>query len=201
MGTRLNRRRVRRSGCWLTARALRKLSLRRKFLAFACRKLANASFAETGNVAAIRVCIALSAAHASRCSLRDPTERTSAPQRELRSPFASKSGMSPLQRDGGGLLRCHDHRLRCGRLPLDPHGVTAGGHVDGVAADDATRQHLALRVHHFEPRAQRLGQRLVEARGVLGVEERTAAGIRPAPERRRELLIVERESRRCSRAC
>ena len=79
-------------------------------------------------------------------------------------------------------------------LPCDPHGVIAGRCRHGVAADDAAGDDLSLRVHHFEPGSQRGGQGFVQARGVLGIEERAAAEIRPAPEGCGELLIVERET-------
>jgi hypothetical protein len=68
------------------------------------------------------------------------------------------------------------------------------GNLHGVSADESARNHLTLGIQDFESRTQRFGQRLVEACGILGIEEGAAAGIGPAAEGRGELLIVEREA-------
>ena len=72
--------------------------------------------------------------------------------------------------------------------------MIAGGRRHGVTADDATGDHLALRIDHFEAGTQRRGERLVEAGCILGVEESAAAQVRPALERRRQFLVIEREA-------
>src|SRR5690349_11197420 len=117
-----------------------------------------------------------------------------------------KRGMRRFRTTGRSWLTEPRSECQVGRFPglhfdapaailpsLDADGMTAGRDRYRIAADDAAGQYLALRIHHFETRPQRRRQRLLEARGVLGIEERATAKIRPAAERGRELGIVERE--------
>ena len=49
--------------------------------------------------------------------------------------------------------------------------------VYGVSADESAGNHLTLGIQDFEARSQRFGKRLVEARGILGIEEGAATGV------------------------